>query len=121
MTTFGPQPDSLFGQVRDDERAQGRASIDDRFRASDREHPEVFRLFREYAERIRAKGHERYSADAILHRIRWHYHIERGERDFAINNDFASRYSRLLMTVDPSFAGFFETRELREPSRGHCA
>ena len=113
MTTFGPQPDSLFGQVTDDERAKGRATIDERFRAFDRAHPGVFSLFREYAEQIRARGFNRYSADAILHRIRWWHHIERGDRDFAINNNFSSRYARLLMEVDPSFVGFFEVRELR--------
>lgn len=115
MTIFVSPTDSLFSCV-DAGSPRGtdaRPSIDERFRAFDREHPEVFRLFRQYAEHIRANGHDRYSADAILHRIRWHYHIERGERDFTINNDFSSRYARLLMEVDPSFVGFFEVRELR--------
>lgn len=115
MSTYGPPTDSLFARV-DAGSPMGtdaRPSIDDRFRAFDREHPEVFRLFREYAEQIRARGFERYSADAILHRIRWWHHIERGDRDFAINNNFSSRYARLLMEVDPSFVGFFEVRELR--------
>ena len=90
-----------------------RLSIDERFRLFDRAHPEVFRLFRQYAEFIRGKGHDRYSADAILHRIRWHFAIDKGDRDFAINNNFSSRYARLLMEVDPAFVGFFEVRELR--------
>jgi hypothetical protein len=27
-------------------------------------------------------GHKRYSADGILHRIRWHWQVERGDRGF---------------------------------------
>lgn len=115
MTTYGTPADSLFAaqESGSPEGTDARLSIDARFRAFDRAHPEVFRLFRKYAEDIRVCGQERYSADAILHRIRWHYHIERGERDFTVNNDYSSRYARLLMQVDPSFVGFFEVRELR--------
>ena len=112
MSRFGPPTDSLF--VQDGEPPHGRGiSIDERFREFDREHPEVFRLFREYAEQIRWRGFERYSADAILHRIRWWHHVDRCNREFKINDHFSSRYARLLMMVDGSFAGFFETRELR--------
>ncbi len=113
MSRFGPPSDSLFGM--DGNEGQGRPalSIDEDFREFDRAHPEVFRLFAKYAEDIRSRGFDRYSADAILHRIRWWHHIERGDRDFAVNNNYSSRYARLLMDTDDRFAGFFETRVLR--------
>lgn len=88
-------------------------SIDAEFRAFDRSNPEVFRMYRDLAEKIRAQGWTRYSSDAILHRIRWHYHVEQGNRDWKLNDHYTSRYARLLMDVDPSFRGFFETRRLR--------
>jgi len=77
------------------------------------EHPEVYAMFRDYAAKARAAGFTRFSADMICHRIRWYHHVERGARDFKINDHFTSRYARKLMSDDASFAGFFETRVLR--------
>lgn len=76
-------------------------------------HPEVFGKFHEYAEELYQRGYRRYSADMILGRIRWHFNIERGDRDFKLNDHFTSRYSRLLMSTYSKFAGFFETRQLK--------
>lgn len=106
MNRYTPPADSLWHS--DDDR-----TIDDAFRQFDREHPEVFRLFRDYAEQIRGRGFSRYSSDAILHRIRWWHHVEQADREFKINDHFSSRYARLLIEVDPTFAGFFELRRLR--------
>lgn len=77
------------------------------------DHPEVFSKFHEYAEELWQRGYRRYSADAILHRIRWHFHIERGNRDWKLNDHFTSRYARLLASTYGKFAGFFEMRRLR--------
>lgn len=93
-----------------------RRSIDERFEAFHTENPKVFELFCRFADEARRTGRTRYSADAILHRLRWHLEIEvrdTGE-EFALNNDFTSRYARLLIEEDPSFDGFFELRKLRE-------
>ena len=76
-------------------------------------HPEVFSKFREYAEELYQRGHRRYSADMILGRIRWHFQIEKGDRDWKVNDHFTSRYARLLMSTYGKFAGFFELRRLR--------
>lgn len=88
-------------------------TIDDRFAAFHAEHPEVFDMFRTYANQLRASGWTRYSSDAIQHRIRWHRHVEQGDRDFKLNDHFTSRYARMLIESDPSFAGFFELRRLK--------
>lgn len=39
--------------------------------------------------------------------------LTKGE-PFKLNNDFRSRYTRLLMQQEPELQGFFETRTLRE-------
>lgn len=90
-----------------------RDRIDAEFRAFDRSNPEVFHLYRELAEKIRSQGWTRYSSDAIMHRIRWHFQVEQGARDWKLNDHYTSRYARLLMDIDPTFRGFFETRKLR--------
>ena len=37
--------------------------------------------------------------------------------EFKVNNNFSSRYARLLVNDDPSFDGFFAMRELRNTSK----
>lgn len=72
--------------------------------------PDVFPLFCRLAREVRAAGHKRYSADAIVHRIRWHYTIELAQADFKINNWFRAPMARKLEREDVSFEGFFEYR-----------
>ena len=79
-------------------------------------HPEVYRLFCDLAEQMRATGRRRYSARTILHVIRWHRALESDPREdegFKINNNYSSRYARMLITERPEFEGFFSLRELR--------
>lgn len=76
---------------------------------------DVAELFERFAFQIKNQGFDRYSADAILHRIRWHFHIERGDREFACNNNYTAHLARWLMAKYPDkMAGFFETRERRK-------
>lgn len=68
-------------------------------------------LFVELAERARARGLRQYSARAIFHLMRWHYHVERGDRAFKIPNQWSPHFSRRLMSTRPDeFGGFFQTR-----------
>lgn len=86
--------------------------IDVRFREYDEAHPEVWELFVRFCERLRGLGFKHYSADAVLHQIRWHHHVEYQRADFKINDHFSSRYARKLMAQRPEFAGFFELRRI---------
>lgn len=89
-------------------------SIQARFERFHRDHPGVYDLFRQFAGEMKRAGHEHYSADAILHRIRWHHDVNPSRHGgFKINDHFVSRYARLLMASDPEFRGFFELRELK--------
>jgi len=88
-------------------------TIAQRFARFHAANPHVYELFARFAAEVRAAGHNRFSADAILHRIRWYCGVETKNMDFKINNDFSAYYSRLLVSNDPSFDGFFETRRIR--------
>ena len=61
-------------------------------------------------------GWSHYSADAVLHRIRWHYHVDRGDRSFKANNNWTPTLARWFMAEYPSNRGFFRTRHLRSQS-----
>lgn len=69
--------------------------------------------FEELALDVKAQGFARYSADAILHRLRWHFQIERRNRDFALNNNWAAPLARWFLARHPECRGFFELRERR--------
>ena len=47
-------------------------------------------LFEQLALQVRARGIEHFSADAILHRIRWEFHVERGDSEYKVNNNYSA-------------------------------
>ena len=83
--------------------------ISDDFFSYHNSHPDIYRLFQQYAYELKMSGRKHYGSKAIMERIRWHMEIERRE-DFKINNNYASCYARLLMLQNPDFRSFFETR-----------
>lgn len=72
--------------------------------------PDVADLFERFALDLISNGWDRYSARAILHRIRWHHHVERGDRDFKCNNNWTPGLARWFHAKHPAHAEFFETR-----------
>lgn len=52
-----------------------------------------------------------YSARAILHRIRWFHHVERGDADWKCNNNHTAKMARWFIKKHPQHAEFFKTRE----------
>jgi hypothetical protein len=90
-------------------------SIDERFWAFHAANPQVFDLFMRYVGQLRSAGRTRYSADAVMHRIRWHLAVEvrATEPGPKLNDHYTRRYARLAAATDPTLLGFFETRRLR--------
>jgi hypothetical protein len=63
-------------------------------------------------------GREHYSADAILHLIRWFHHVEQRETDFKCNDHWTSRLARWFVAKHPEHEKFFELRKLRSLATG---
>lgn len=74
------------------------------------EHPEIYALFDKFAKQAIARGHRRFSADAILHRIRWEASVERIGAPYKINDHFSAYYARLWIENNPGRKHFFELR-----------
>jgi hypothetical protein len=87
-------------------------NMDDRFWEYHRANPHVFILFARFAMQVKHNGHDHYSAKAIFERVRWHFSVETTGEDFKLNNNYTSRYARLLAEEYPEFEGFFRNREL---------
>lgn len=73
--------------------------------------PAVCALFDQIAHELLDLGFARYSADAILHQIRWRMHIDRGDRAFRVDNNWSAPLARWFMACNPSCGKFFELRE----------
>jgi hypothetical protein len=89
------------------------SNIEKNFKDFHKNNPDIFDLFTQYAKEIRAAGFERYSANAIFERIRWHKDIQTSGDRFKMNNNYRAFYARKLMKEDPSFQGFFAIRTQR--------
>ena len=71
---------------------------------------DVIDAYERFALEIIRHGFRRYSSDAILHRVRWHFHVERGRREFKCNNNWTAGLARWFMAKHPEHDGFFELR-----------
>lgn len=84
------------------------------FRKFDGANPGVWLLFKDFTLAAIKAGRKTYSADAILHRIRWHTEIETTGPVYKINDHFSAYYARKFLNFYPEREGFFITRALRE-------
>ena len=71
------------------------------FSEYDQENPHIWLLFRATTLMLLRQGFRHYGAKTIMERIRWHTSVEQGERDFKINNNWASFYARKFMEHHP--------------------
>ena len=99
--------DDFSTEVPEDSRLQRR------FNTYHQENPNVYKLFKQFAIQSKYNGRRHFGAKAIMERVRWEVSIETKDAEFKINNNYTSRYVRLLEKEDPSFIGFFQKRELR--------
>lgn len=95
------------------------AEIERHWAAFHARNPRVWELFQKYTWLVISAGHRHYSADAVLHRIRWHEMVETSAagrlatgEPLKINNNFSAYYARLFHQSFPEFDGFFRNRAL---------
>ena len=65
------------------------------------------------AREARRAGKTRVGIKALWERMRWDFFVTNRNDDFKLNNDFTSRYARLIAQNEPDLVGMFEVRRLR--------
>ena len=96
-----------------EESAQG-LSIDERFERFHEANPHVYDNLKLLALQLkRREGKRKVGMKMLFEVLRYEYRLQTRGDKFKLNNDYTSRYSRLLMAQEPELAGFFYTRELR--------
>jgi hypothetical protein len=90
------------------------ATIQERFEAFHEANPWVYRALVSLTRDWIGKGHDRIGIKMLTEIIRWHYGRQTTDSTgFRLNNNYPSRYVRLIITEHPEWAPVFETRELR--------
>ena len=88
----------------------GDMTHEERFNHFHENNPLVYDLFKKFTFEVIEKGFTKWSADAIMHRVRWETNIVTDDQQFKINNNYVAFYARLFMSEYPEYAGFFEIR-----------
>lgn len=87
-------------------------TIESRFAAFHRANPDIYTKLVRLARELRAKR-PHYGIRPLIEIVRYDQAMTNADDGFKINNDFCSRYARLIMDNEPDLDGFFETRELK--------
>jgi hypothetical protein len=98
-----------------DESSNRSQSIQDRFESFHSKHPEVYHMLRALARQATAKGRKRIGIGMLFEVIRWEWTLsglpDEDER-WKLNNNYRSRYARLLMAEEDDLQDVFEIRQL---------
>ena len=93
-------------------------TIESRFEAFHARHPDVYRHLVRLAYEARRAGRERIGMKMLFEVLRWEWTIaglpDEAE-EWKLNNNYTSRYARLIMADHPTLDGLFELRELKTP------
>jgi len=85
-----------------------------KFTEFDMRHPEVWDMFCRFTLEAINSGRRNYSADAVMHRVRWENDIavKPGDENdqYKINNNHIAFYARKFKNYFPQHAGFFRMR-----------
>lgn len=94
------------------ERVEGE-SIQERFESFHALNPWVYKAFCQITDDWIARGKGRIGIGMLTEILRWQYGRQTTGDEFRINNNFRSRYVRLMVAEHPEYAEVFQTRELR--------
>ena len=84
---------------------------DRRFEEFHRDHPEIYRELMHLVRQARLRGQKKIGIKMLWEVMRWN-RLLRNEK-YELNNNYHSRYARLIMQKEPGLAGIFDTRELK--------
>lgn len=78
-----------------------------------RKNPRVYMELEALAEEAHRAGKRKIGIGMLFEVVRWNNLLQTTDVDFKLNNNYRSRYARLLMDNRPHLQGMFETRELK--------
>ena len=91
--------------------------IESSFLAFHKANPWVYAALVSLARDLLARGRRRQGIGMLFEVLRWQWYRTTADpsSDFKLNNNYRSRYARLIMEREEDLAGVFETRILTSP------
>ncbi|SFU70456.1 hypothetical protein [Alicyclobacillus macrosporangiidus] len=89
-------------------------TLDQKFQQYHQDNPHVYETLVRLARQMKARGHRRIGIKMLWETMRYQLMLDTLDPEgWKLNNNYPSRYARLIMSQEPDLAGIFETRELR--------
>ena len=107
-------PEQLELTWREPEYVKG-ATIQEKFEHFHQINPWVYDELVKLCVRAKSKGYKRLGIGSLFEILRWERYKPTKGDDWKLNNNFRSRYARMIMENYAELEGFFEIRELRSP------
>ena len=89
-------------------------TIDDSFDRFHSANPWVYDALVELARDLHRRGRGKVGMKMLFEVLRWHWYMSTTDEssDFKLNNNYTSRYARLIMKNESDLEGIFEIRTL---------
>lgn len=87
--------------------------LDEKFNKFHQENPRVYVELVGLARQAHERGRRKIGIKMLFEVVRWNRFITTNDPDFKLNNNYHSRYARLIMQANPELDGLFNIRELR--------
>jgi hypothetical protein len=88
-------------------------SAQDKFEEYHAQNPQVLKALIRLTDQAVANGHKRLGIELIYNVLRWETMISTMGDEYKLNNNYKSRYARLIEEVRPDLEGIFNKRGLR--------
>ena len=90
-------------------------SIEKCFVAFHEKNPHVYRNLVIMARQLGSRGRKKIGMKMLFEPLRWNYLMATDDpnSDYKLNNNYTSRYARLISKQEPDLSAIFEVRELK--------
>lgn len=86
--------------------------LDKRFWEFHKQNPHVYDELVKMTRQLKQRGHRKVGMQMLFEVLRWNSMMRTVSNDYKLNNDFCSRYARIIMEREPDLEGIFETRRI---------
>lgn len=89
-------------------------TLDQKFKEYHEANPHIYRELVSMCREVKAQGYDKIGIKTVWEALRWKaFFITKDADGWKLNNNYPSRYARLIMQREPDLAGMFDVRELR--------
>lgn len=88
-------------------------TIEEQFNIFHEENPNVYKQLEQMSWQLYNAGQKKIGIGMLFEVLRWRSMLKTTGDAYKLNNNYRSRYVRLLIDNNPEFNGFFECRSLK--------